>query len=277
MAEDASTPVIELEHVYVTYHERLILEDVSLRVERGQFVGILGPNGSGKSTLLKTILGLVRPIRGQVRVFGVPPWELDGGRSRIGYVPQISDVDAHFPIHVADVVMMGRYGRLGLLRRPGPADREAVRWALAQVGMEALAGRQIGELSGGQRQRVFVARALATLRQSFDEAQDTAEPELLLLDEPTTGFDMAMTEGLYQLLHQLHRSLNLTVLLVSHDVGVVSQFVDQVACLSGRLVAHGRPDEVEGEGLLECMYGPETMFFGHGHVPHMIVDKEHKH
>jgi zinc transport system ATP-binding protein len=271
--KDASIPVIELEHVYVAYHQRLVLEDVSLRVEKGQFVGVIGPNGSGKTTLLKAILGLVRPTRGQVRVFGVPPWELDGGRSRIGYVPQIVDIDSRFPIHVADVVMMGRYRRIGLLRRPGPADREAVRWALAQVGMQALADRQIGELSGGQRQRVFVARALATLRQ----AQDTAEPELLLLDEPTTGFDVAMTEGLYQLLHQLHRSLDLTLLLVSHDVGVVSQFVDQVACISRRLVAHGRPDEMEGEGLLECMYGPETMLFGHGHVPHIVVDKEHKH
>jgi zinc transport system ATP-binding protein len=260
-----SVPVIEMEHVYVAYQERLVLEDVSLRVEKGQFVGVLGPNGSGKTTLLKAILGLVRPTRGQVRVFGMPPWELDGGRSRIGYVPQIADVDSRFPIHVANVVMMGRYGRIGLLRRPGPADREAVRWALAQVGMEALAERQIGELSGGQRQRVFVARALA------------AKPELLLLDEPTTGFDVAMTEGLYQLLHQLHRSLGLTLLLVSHDVGVVSQFVDQVACLSGRLVAHGRPGEMEGEGLLQCMYGPETMFFGHGRVPHIVVEKEHRH
>jgi ABC-type Mn2+/Zn2+ transport system ATPase subunit len=265
MTRDASAPVIELEHVYVAHHERLILEDVSLRVERGQFVGVLGPNGSGKTTLLKTILGLVRPSRGEVRVFGMPPWELDGERSRIGYVPQITDVDSRFPIHVADAVMMGRYGRIGLLRRPGPADREAVHWALAQVGMEALADRQIGELSGGQRQRVFVARALA------------AKPELLLLDEPTTGFDVAMTEGLYQLLHQLHHSLDLTLLLVSHDVGVVSQFVNQVACLSGRLVVHGRPDEMEGDRLLECMYGPETMFFGHGRVPHIVVDKEHRH
>lgn len=257
----SDTPIIELEHVYVAYGERLVLEDISLRVRRGEFVGVLGPNGSGKTTLLKTILGLVRPIQGEVRVFGAPPWELDGGRSRIGYVPQIPESDPRFPIHVDEVVMMGRYGRIGLGRRPGPADVEAVRRALALVGIEDLADRQIGQLSGGQRQRVFVARALA------------AEPELLLLDEPTTGIDVATTEGLYQLLHKLHRSLNLTMLLVSHDVGVVSQYVDQVACLSGRLVAHGRPGEVLGKGTLECMYGPETMFFGHGAVPHMVVTK----
>jgi len=262
MEGNAPSPVIELEHVYVAYRERLVLEDVSLRVEQGQFVGIIGPNGSGKTTLLKTILGLVRPVRGVVRVFGVPPWELNGDRSRIGYVPQIMDVDFRFPVHVRDVVMMGRYGRIGLVRRPGPEDWQAVQQALERVGIADLADRQIGELSGGQRQRVFVARALAT------------EPELLLLDEPTTGFDMVMAEGLYELLHQLHRSLNLTVLLVSHDVGVVSQYVDQVACISGRLVAHGRPQEVLGRGALECMYGPEAMFFGHGAVPHIIVARE---
>jgi len=262
---DEKGPVIELEHVYVLYGRQTILEDVTFKVNRGEFVGVIGPNGAGKTTLLKVILGLIRPVRGTVRVFGVPPWELDGGRGRIGYVPQLSDIDLRFPVHVGEVVLMGRYGRIGLLRRPGPADREAARRALEMVGMAHLAHRQIGELSSGQRQRVFVARALAT------------EPEILLLDEPTTGFDLAMTESFYELLHQLHRRLSLTVVLVSHDVGVVSQYVDQVACLSRRLVAHGRPQEVLGEGALRCMYGPEAMFFGHGPVPHMVVGRRPEH
>jgi len=253
--------VIELEHVYVAYRDVVVLEDVTFHVRRGEFVGIIGPNGSGKTTLLKTILGLVRPVKGTVKVFGIPPWELNGERHRIGYVPQIAEIDLRFPIHVADVVMMGRYGRIGLIRHPGPADREAVQRAMELVGIADLAHRQIGELSGGQRQRAFVARALA------------AEPELLLLDEPTTGFDVLMAEGFYELLHQLHRQLDLTVVLVSHDVGVVSQYVNQVACLNKRLVAHGRPQEVLNKGVLKCMYGPGTVFFGHGPVPHIVVDK----
>jgi len=256
MASDA--PIIEMEHVTVAYGQRPVLEDINLTVMPGEFLAVLGPNGAGKTTLLKTIVGLVRPVSGTVRVFGLPPWELNGQRARIGYVPQISTIDLHFPIHVFDVVLMGRYGRLGLIRRPGQADREAAWRALERVGIADLAQRPIGELSGGQRQRVFIARALAT------------EPELLLLDEPTTGVDVATTESLYEFLLKLHED-GLTVLVVSHDVGVVAQYVSQVACLSGRLVAHGRPEEVLGGDVLECMYGPQAAFLGHGRVPHVVL------
>lgn len=251
--------VIELQHVDVYYGRRPALQDVSLEVRRGEFLAIFGPNGSGKTTLLRTVLGLVQPTSGTVRVFGRPPAELGADRRRLGYVPQLREVDPLFPIQVADVVMMGRYGRVGLFRRPTAADWEAVRWALAQVGLADLGRRQIGELSGGQQQRVFVARALAN------------EPEVLLLDEPMAGFDIAMTEGLYELLHQLHDRLSLTILLVSHDVGAVSQRVDRIACVSNRLVVHGRPSEIPGEQVLECIYGPEMMFFSHGPVPHLVV------
>jgi ABC-type Mn2+/Zn2+ transport system ATPase subunit len=256
--------MIELEHVTVRYQDLVALEEVTFRVAAGEFVALIGPNGSGKTTLVKTILGLVKPACGAVRLFGKPPEQLDGEWKRVGYVPQLAQIDARFPIRVLDVVLMGRYGRLGLIRRPGPGDREAARRALEQVGMADLAGRPIGRLSGGQRQRVLVARALAN------------EPELLLLDEPTTGVDVGTSEGLFDLLNVLHHQ-GMTILVVSHDVGVVAQHVDQVACINRRLVAHGRPEEVLSGEVVACMYGPQAALVGHGQVPHIVVQQHGRH
>ncbi|MDO8689017.1 MAG: metal ABC transporter ATP-binding protein [Dehalococcoidia bacterium] len=253
---------IELDHVYVAYGEQLVLEDVSLQVMRGDFVGILGPNGAGKSTLFKAVLGLLKPMKGTIRIFGKLQGE-NGGHP-IGYVPQTSQIDFSFPVEVWDVVMMGRYGRIGLLRRPGKADREAVWRALERVEMKDFAHRQIGQLSGGQRQRVLVARALAQ------------EPRVLLLDEPTSNMDASIAEGFYEFLNQLHKALDLTILLVSHDVTVVSQYTNQVACLNRRIMVHGKPDEVMDQVALECMYGQGAIFFAHGDVPHMVVRKPHE-
>jgi ABC-type Mn2+/Zn2+ transport system ATPase subunit len=253
--------VVQLAHVEVRFQDLLVLEDVSLSVPSGAFWAVLGPNGAGKTTLLRAILGLVRPTVGMVRVFGQPPWELTAERRRIGYVPQAPSVDVNFPVRAGDVVLMGRYGRIGLFRRPAAEDRAAARQALDRVGMADLADRPLARLSGGQRQRVFLARALAN------------EPDLLLLDEPTTGVDVAATESLYELLDRLHAA-GMTILVVSHDVGVVAAFVDGVACLNRRLVAHGRPEEVLGSEALEAMYGCAAAFFHHGRVPHIVVERE---
>jgi zinc transport system ATP-binding protein len=250
--------VIELEHVTVNYQELIALEDITLHVTPGEFLALIGPNGSGKTTLVKAILGLVRPASGTIRLFGRPPHQLDAGWKRVGYVPQITQIDPRFPIRVFEVVLMGRYGRIGLIRRPGPSDRAAAWRALAEVGLTELADRPIGRLSGGQRQRVLVARALAN------------EPELLLLDEPTTGVDVGTTEGLFDLLDRLHTQ-GMTILVVSHDVGVVAQHADQVACLNRRLVAHGRPQEVLDGDVLQCMYGSQAALVGHGELPHIVV------
>ena len=256
--------VIELDRVTVRYHELIALEDVSLKLARGEFVALIGPNGSGKTTLIKAILGLVKPAAGTVRLFGKPVPNLDGDWRRVGYVPQAAQIDLHFPLQVFDVVLMGRYGQVGLTRRPGERDREAARKALDRVGMAGLERRPIGRLSGGQRQRVLVARALA------------AEPELLLLDEPTTGVDVGTTEGLFDLLQGLHRE-GITIVVVSHDVGVVAQHVDQIVCVNRRLVAHGRPQEVLGGEVLGCMYGPHASLVGHGEVPHIVVPHHRSH
>lgn len=253
---------VDLEHVYVAYGQQLVLEDVSLQVQCGEFVGILGPNGAGKSTLFKVILGLVKPLQGTVRIFGKV--QGSNGSLPIGYVPQIAQIDANFPVRVWDVVMMGRYGRIGLVKRPTREDRAAVERALEHVEIRELAQRQIGQLSGGQRQRVLVARALAL------------EPRLLLLDEPTSSMDVAVAEGFYEFLNELHRTMDLTILMVSHDVTVVSQYTDQVACLNRRLMVHGKPDEVMDQVALECMYGQGAIFFAHGDVPHMVVRKPHE-
>ena len=256
-----ASPIIQLDHVYVAFQDLLALEDVSLAVAPGDFLAIIGPNGAGKTTLLKVILGLVRPMTGAVRVFGKAPWELNGERRRIGYVPQVLSVDLNFPVRASEAVLMGRYGRIGLMRRPSPDDRAAARRAMDRVGIADLADRPIARLSGGQRQRVFLARALAN------------DPDLLLLDEPTTGVDVAATESLYELLRGLHEE-GMTILVVSHDVGVVASYVDGVACVNRQLVAHGRPDEVLGSEELAQMYGCEAMFFHHGRVPHLVVEKE---
>jgi ABC-type Mn2+/Zn2+ transport system ATPase subunit len=253
--------IIELDHVTVTFQDLLALDDVSLSVTAGNFLAIIGPNGAGKTTLLQVILGLVRPAGGSVKIFGRSPADLAGERSRIGYVPQIMSVDLNFPVSVGEVVLMGRYGRIGLFRRPNATDRAAALRAMKRVGISDLADRPIRRLSGGQRQRAFLARALAN------------EPDLLLLDEPTTGVDAASSESLYELLRVLHAD-GITMLVVSHDVGVVASYVEGVVCINRRLVAHGRPAEVLGSDELAKMYGCDAMFFHHGHVPHLVVEKD---
>ncbi len=254
-------PVIQLEGVTVAYDTVQVLEDISLSVAEGSFLAIIGPNGAGKTTLVRTILGLVRPMRGEVRVFGRPAAALGRLRRQIGYVPQMHAVDLHFPVRAEDVVMMGRYARLGLFRRPGKADRLAVERAMERLGVLELRRRPLGDLSGGQRQRVFLARALAT------------EPRLLVLDEPTTGVDTHTSRSLYELLRDFQQE-GITVLMVSHDVGVVSQYVDGVACVNRRLVAHGRPEVVLTDTTMTEMYGCQAMFFHHGKAPHMVVRME---
>jgi zinc transport system ATP-binding protein len=254
-------PQVHLEHVSVTLQDLLVLEDVSLSVRRGEFLAVIGPNGAGKTTLLKVILGLVRPTAGQAHVFGRRPWERDGLPGRIGYVPQVQSVDLNFPVRVDEVVMMGRYGRIGVFHRASRADVVSAHRAMERVAIADLAARPIGRLSGGQRQRAFLARALAN------------EPDLLLLDEPTTGVDPGSGESLYALLAELHGE-GMTMIVVSHDVGVVASYVDGVACVNRRLVAHGRPEEVLGSEELAQMYGCMAMLFHHGRAPHVVVGKD---
>ncbi len=242
-----SAPALELEHVWLARQGQPLLCDVSLRVERGEFVALLGPNGSGKTTLLHLLLGRLAPQRGNVRVLGQTP---QAARGRVGYVPQHVHFDLDFPIRVIDVVLMGRLarGRLGI--RFGARDRAIAQAVLERMEIAPLARRPIGQLSSGERQRVLIARALA------------AEPELLLLDEPTASLDERIGRDFHELLEELLREI--TVVMVSHDVAAVAQRVDRVACLNRRLFVHA-PSELTPE-ILEAMYaGPVTLLPPHEH------------
>jgi ABC-type Mn2+/Zn2+ transport system ATPase subunit len=217
-----------VQDVWAGYDGRPAIEAISFDLPAGSLAGLAGPNGSGKSTLLKAVLGLVRPWRGRIEVYGQP---LNGQRALIGYAPQAELVDWGFPATVADVVMMGRYGRIGLLRRPSAADRDAVAIALRQVGLEPLAGRQIGELSGGQQRRMLIARALA---------QDAG---LLLLDEPMGGLDPTTEHELLSLFERL-RDAGKTLLVATHDLSCIAACFDYTLLINQRLIAFGPTAQV---------------------------------
>ncbi len=250
-------PVISLDRVWVAYGGTDILEDVSLDITAPDFIGIIGPNGGGKTTLLRTILGLVKPWKGEVRVMGRRP---EQGRRFIGYVPQRSIFNADFPISVEEVVLMGRYPLRGPFHYYRREDRLSVGRALKSVGMEGLAGRQIGQLSGGQQQRVFIARALV------------ANPAVLLLDEPTAGVDPSLQGAFYDLLKELSRQM--AVVMVSHDIGAVSVYVDKVVCLNRKLFYHG-PAELSAQVLTDTYQCP-LQFITHGAFPHRVLE-DHRH
>ena len=247
--------VVTLEDVWVHYNGVPALEGVSLSIEQDDFLGIIGPNGGGKTTLLRVILGLIAPSRGRVSVMGEPP---EKSRTNVGYVPQQNLFDRDFPISIWDVVLMGRYGRTGLLRRYGSKDRRIAREALETVGMLDFRGRQIGKLSGGEQQRVFIARALV------------AEPRLLLLDEPTASVDSAMQTEFYELLARLKKRM--AIVLVSHDISAVSVYVDKIACLNHELFYHGSKEI--GTEVLEATYKCPVQMIAHGTVPHRVL-REH--
>jgi len=248
-------PLVKLEETTVYRGGRLVLDNINLEIPPGSFYALIGPNGSGKTTLIKTILGLLPLDSGRVQVFGCPSDRLGEERYRLGYVPQGMPVDLNFPVDVLQVVLMSSYGRVGLFHLPGQEDYKSARGALERVGMVEEAHTPISELSGGQLQRVFVARALAS------------EPELLLLDEPTTGVDFNTSESFYELLHELVDE-GVSVVLVSHDVGVVARHADLVACLNRRLIVHGSPDEVLNDEVIEKMYGEHASVFPHAHLSH---------
>lgn len=231
-------PILEVSRVSMRYNGVVALEDISFTVEAGERVAVVGPNGAGKSTLLKIIAGVLTPTAGSVRISGHGP----RGHLCIAYIPQRNQVDWNFPLTVADVVMMGRVGKMGLLRHPSARDWAIVRRALEQVGIADLADRPIRALSGGQQQRMFIARALAQ------------EAELLLMDEPFTGLDLPAQEGILEILEGLRRQ-GVTVLVATHDLEQAAARFDRVLLLNRRLIAFGAPEEVFTPEALRAAYG----------------------
>ena len=237
-------PAIQVTDLTVAYRDKPVLWDVDLTIPGGVLMGIIGPNGAGKTTLMKAILGLVRPSAGQVLVYGRPYAQQ---RRLVAYVPQRSSVDWDFPTSVLDVVVMGRYGALGWFRRPGKREREQALEALARVGMQDFASRQIGQLSGGQQQRVFLARALV---------QDA---QVYLMDEPLQGVDATTERTIIRILHDLGAT-GKTVVVVHHDLQTVSEYFDHIALLNVRLVASGPVAEVFNAATLRTTYGGQIAF-----------------
>jgi manganese/zinc/iron transport system ATP- binding protein len=233
------TPALETHDLTVAYQKRPVLYGVDLAVPAGRLVGIMGPNGAGKSTLIKAVMGIVPPVSGWVKIFGEPA---SRALRRVGYVPQRESVDWDFPVNVMDVVLMGRYGRLGIGRRPGSRDREIARECLEKLGMLPFADRQIADLSGGQQQRVFLARALAQ------------ESDLYLMDEPFAGVDATTEAAIVTLLQEL-KSRGKTILVVHHDLTSARQYFDMLLLVNMRVVAFGETAEVFTEELLQKTYG----------------------
>lgn len=243
--------VIDLSSVTFAYADRPVLEDVTLQIEHGAFLGLVGPNGSGKTTLLELIIGLRKPDWGQVTLFGNPAHERADGE-KVGYVPQDTGGAAgDMPVTVREAVRMGRYPHTSY-GRFSAADREAIQSALERVEIVDLADRRVGRLSGGQRQRVFIARALA------------AEAELLALDEPTVGVDADSRELFYDLLGELNDD-GMTIVLIEHDIGVVTTHASEIACLNRELFFHGDPETFVETDSLAKAYGGGQRVVQHNH------------
>lgn len=232
-------PAIDVHDLTVAYHEKPVLWDVDLTVPGGVLMAIVGPNGAGKTTLIKAMLGLVRPVSGDVLIHGQP---YQANKRSVGYVPQRGTVDWDFPTTVFDVVLMGTYGRLGWFRRPGSHERELARDALEKVGLTDLASRQISQLSGGQQQRVFLARALVQ------------EAPVYLMDEPFQGVDAVTERTIVEILREL-RTQGRTVLVVHHDLATVAEYFDWVTLLNIRKIASGPVSEIFTPANLTATYG----------------------
>ncbi|HEV7589090.1 MAG TPA: metal ABC transporter ATP-binding protein [Longimicrobium sp.] len=226
--------LVSFDRVALGYGRRTILSDLTFDIAEGDFLGLVGPNGAGKTTVLRAILGTLKPQSGTL---------VRSPDLRFGYVPQRDQVDYNFPLRVLDVVLMGRYDRIGLARRPGKDDRARAMAALEHVGIAELAERQLKDLSGGQKQRTLIARALV------------GEPNVLVLDEPTNGMDLVSTTQILGLVRELHERDGLTVIMVSHALNEVANYVERIALVVGGGFRIGSVDEIMTVPVLSEMYG----------------------
>jgi zinc transport system ATP-binding protein len=244
---------LTLRDVWVKLGGKFVLREIDFAVPPGSMFGLIGPNGGGKTTLLKVALNLLQPVRGEVIVFGKPWHEHPAPGPSIGYTPQHHHHLPQFPVSVRQVVQMGRYGKVGLCHPLRQTDKATVEQCLDLVGMLPLAKRPIDELSGGQKQRVFIARALA------------GGPQLLILDEPTAGVDTAARDQFYELIRDLQQRMALTVILATHDIGMVLKYCDVVGCLNETLTVHDTGNRAVLLQHLQTIYDHSHVLFIHEH------------
>ncbi len=256
MKEMIAIAPLSVRDLTVAYQKKPVLRNVSLTIPEGKLIGIIGPNGAGKSTLIKAIQGLVPIASGQTMIYGKP---YQKQRKLVGYVPQRESVDWDFPTNALDVVLMGRYGKLGWFRRPSKTDRQLSLQCLQKLGMSDYADRQISQLSGGQQQRVFLARALAQ------------EAQLYFMDEPFAGVDAATEKAIIQLLTELKQQRK-TVLVVHHDLQTVAEYFDWVIMLNRRIIAAGPTNEVFTAENLQKTYGGRLQHIGAAVVASPLAD-----
>ena len=251
--------VIDLKNVSAYYENVRAIEDVTLQVRRGEFLGIIGPNGGGKSTLIKVILGLHKPIEGSVKIMGKNIYKTDEKLS-IGYVPQASTFDRKFPISVLDVVLMARLrSNFSLFKKYSSEDKEIAFNILKELELSEFRKRQIGQLSGGQLQRVLIARALAV------------QPQIMLLDEPTASVDSSSRSLIFEILKELNKKM--TVIVVTHDLEAVSAYFKSLACMNFSLHYHGDPKLTQD--AIDKTYGCPVDLIAHG-IPHRILSKHER-
>lgn len=249
----APHPIIEASDISFSYGAEAVLRGVSLEVAAGEYLGVIGPNGAGKTTLLKIFLGLLKPAGGSVKLFGADVAKF-ADWYRIGYLPQKAvHLEADFPATVEEVVLMGRIGLRGLARRLTPEDLKEARNVLVEAGMWDLRKRRIGDLSGGQQQRVFIARALVS------------RPEIIFLDEPAFGVDMKGQEEFYSLLRALNREKGLTLVLISHDIEMVTREASRIACIDRTLVCNMPPKDFLAESVSADLFGHDVKVITHRH------------
>ena len=251
-----TTPILQLTGITAGYEQKQVLADVNLTVYEKDFLGVIGPNGGGKTTLMKIILGLLKPLSGQVRYFhkGIEVPDIS-----MGYLPQYNSIDKKFPISVYEVVLSGLNRQKSLFRPFSAAQHEQVRRTIAWMGLEGLERRAIGELSGGQLQRALLGRALVS------------DPQVVILDEPNTYIDQRFQAVLYSLLEEINKER--AIILVSHDIGSVLQCVKSIACVSGTLDYH--PDTEVPADWLEEHFGCPIDLVGHGDLPHRVLKCHH--
>jgi len=246
--------ILEIKNASFSYGNNLVLENVSFDVKRGDYVGIIGPNGGGKTTLLNIVLGLLKPQKGEVFIFGKPLNQLNHEQSFIGYVPQrLGQLDINFPATVEEIVASGRTALVGPLHRFKKNDKERIEQAMVIAEVAQFRNNLINNLSGGERQRVMIARALA------------GDPKILILDEPTTGVDVAAQEHFYHFLSALNQHHGLTIVFVSHDIDVVVNVSRSILILNRKVIHYGPARDLDNKQYIEHLYGDDAFHVFHKH------------